>query len=86
MSATMAQDYQDYKATLAVAIVLPVLSAAAVGLRFYARRRQRINIGIDDWCTIPALVSMVQIVKRTVLTGFRRVDIDSCAWCGYHCR
>ena len=42
--------------TLAVCTVLPVLSIAVVAFRFYARRIQRAQIGIDDWPILPGLV------------------------------
>ena len=42
---------------LAAGIVLPVLGILLVGLRFYTRILQKSFIGIDDWLTLPALVS-----------------------------
>lgn len=37
--------------------VLPVLSIAAVGLRFWVRGRQKSQLKLDDWLMLPALVS-----------------------------
>ncbi|KAF2812872.1 uncharacterized protein BDZ99DRAFT_568176 [Mytilinidion resinicola] len=42
-----------------VSIVLAILDVIAVGLRFYARRRQKQSLRIDDWLIIPALVMML---------------------------
>ena len=36
--------------------VLPLLSIAAVGLRFWLRGRQKSQLKIDDWLMVPALV------------------------------
>ena len=33
------------------------LSVVAVGLRFYARKYQKVPLMTDDWLMIPALVS-----------------------------
>ena len=49
--------YNSPSAILAVAIALPILDAIAVALRFYTRRLQRLPLLIDDWLTVPALVS-----------------------------
>lgn len=46
----------DAPNALAAAVVLPVVCAAVVALRFYTRYRQRAERGPDDWLTIPALV------------------------------
>lgn len=43
-------------ATIAAGAVWPPLCAAAVALRFYARRVQGERLLLDDWLTIPALV------------------------------
>ena len=42
---------------MAAGIVLPLVCTTIVGLRFYVRKTQKVSIGIDDWLTIPALVS-----------------------------
>ena len=42
--------------------ILPALSIVIVGLRFYARRQQRVKIKIDDVMTLPALVSPVSLL------------------------
>ncbi|MCJ1437277.1 hypothetical protein MMC27_006663 [Xylographa pallens] len=44
---------------VAAASVLPALSIVLVSLRFYTRRIQRAQIGIDDWLTLPGLVMVV---------------------------
>ncbi|MCJ1396026.1 hypothetical protein MMC18_008913 [Xylographa bjoerkii] len=48
--------YNSPFAVVAVGIILPVLDAVAVALRFYTRRLQRLPLLIDDWLTIPALI------------------------------
>ena len=44
---------------LAAGIVLPILGIVFVGLRFYTRMLQKASFGIDDWLTVPALVSPI---------------------------
>ena len=34
------------------------LTAIAVGLRFYARKKQRVPFLADDWCMLVAVVSL----------------------------
>ena len=41
---------------IAMSCVLPALSTAAVGLRFWLRGRQKSQLKIDDWLMVPALV------------------------------
>ncbi|KAL8777188.1 MAG: hypothetical protein Q9213_007968 [Squamulea squamosa] len=36
--------------TIAIGSVLPIVSIAVVGLRFYTRKRQAITPGLDDCC------------------------------------
>ena len=43
---------------LAAAIVLPVVAIIAVGLRFWLRSSGKAGIGLDDWITLAALVSL----------------------------
>lgn len=38
--------------------VLPSLCVLAVDLRFYTRRKQHEDLRLDDWLTMPALVTM----------------------------
>ena len=41
---------------IAASTVLPALSIIIVALRFYVRKTQRAQIGIDDWLILPGLV------------------------------
>lgn len=43
---------------ITVSTVLPGLSIIFVALRFYVRKTQRAQIGIDDWLILPGLVDM----------------------------
>lgn len=45
--------------TAAAAAILIPLSITIVGLRFHARRKNGAYFGIDDWFTVPALVSVL---------------------------
>ena len=40
--------------------IWPPVCGAVVGLRFYVRRAQRTNIGVDDWLALTVLVSTIQ--------------------------
>ena len=44
----------------AAAIVLPLVSALAVALRFRLRLTQKVRLGPDDWAILAALVSSPQ--------------------------
>ena len=55
---------------LAVAIMFPLLDAAAVGARFYIRRSRKASYGKDDWTILGALVSLLYSTRyMTVLIG-----------------
>lgn len=41
---------------LAAGIVLPIVCLACVMLRFLARGRQKVRLGLDDWLLVPAAV------------------------------
>ena len=51
-------DFFSVQSTYAIAIVLPLLDAIAVGLRFYTRRRQNLPLQSDDWFILASLVSI----------------------------
>ena len=55
-------------ATLAVGIVFPLLGSLAVGLRFKGRLQNKSGLGVDDWLTIPALVSL-EILPIGIVSG-----------------
>ena len=44
------------------------LSVIAVGLRFYARKHQKVPFMTDDWLMIPALVSAV--LARSISSSY----------------
>lgn len=41
---------------VSLGLFLTILSIAIVALRFYARRRSRVVIGLDDWFIVVATV------------------------------
>jgi hypothetical protein len=47
--------FVDPKA-LALCIVFPILSIAAVAARFWSRKIQKQTLGADDWLIVPAAV------------------------------
>ena len=51
--------YQTPAAVVTLAVILPLIDVVAVGLRFYARRKQRLPLQADNWLTLPALVRPV---------------------------
>ncbi|KAL4981900.1 hypothetical protein BDW68DRAFT_195934 [Aspergillus falconensis] len=52
----MARTYATPAAVIAISILFPVLGTVAVLLRFYARKRTRSRLWVDDWLTVPALL------------------------------
>lgn len=47
----------SYPATvIALGVVLPAMDIIAVTLRFYARKKQKARLMMDDWLVVPALV------------------------------
>lgn len=42
---------------MAAAVMWPLICLLVVAFRFYARKRQNAKLLIDDWLTIPAVVS-----------------------------
>ena len=42
---------------IAAGAIWPPVCATVVALRFIARRVQSVQLGIDDWLVLPALVS-----------------------------
>lgn len=45
---------------IGVGIAFIILEIIIVGLRFYARRRSRVPVGIDDWLILLALVGSLE--------------------------
>ena len=41
---------------IAAGVIWPPVCAAVVALRFTTRKAQRLNLGVDDWLVLPALV------------------------------
>ena len=54
-------DSFSVQSTLAIAIVLPLLDAIIVALRFYTRKSQNLPLQSDDWFTLAALVDATVI-------------------------
>ena len=46
----------DSSDVYAAGVVFPILCTAFALLRFYTRLRQRVEIGLDDWFIVAALV------------------------------
>ena len=46
---------------IAAGVIWPPVCAAAVALRFTTRKAQRLNLGVDDWLVLPALVQILRI-------------------------
>jgi hypothetical protein len=49
--------YYILEALLALSVILPVMSAVTVALRFYARHVRGLSWLADDWLVVVALVS-----------------------------
>ena len=47
----------------ALSSVLLALSTVAIGLRFYIRHVQKLSLKMDDWITIPCLVSHIPLAN-----------------------
>ena len=62
----MSSDSRD--GLLAVCGTFMGLSVIAVGLRFYARKHQKVPFMTDDWLMIPALVSAV--LARSISSSY----------------
>jgi hypothetical protein len=54
--------------SLVVNIVLPLVAATGVALRFVARNKKRQPIQADDWTILGALVRCIQNFTRDYLT------------------
>ena len=48
--------YKDPAAVITLGVLLPAFDLIVVVLRFYARKKQKARLMMDDWLTIPALV------------------------------
>lgn len=53
---------------LAAGVVLPVVGFIAVALRIYARRKQKVPLGWDDWLSVPAVILLAGM-GATMITG-----------------
>ena len=54
----MSVEYIGPPFVISASAILPSLCILAVGLRFYTRRIQHLDLRPDDWLTLPALVTM----------------------------
>jgi hypothetical protein len=63
--------YQLAPYNLAASIALPILDVVVVALRIFARRKQHLPLMIDDWLTIPALVSLYLQISDRLLKHLR---------------
>ncbi|PYI24316.1 hypothetical protein BO99DRAFT_321504 [Aspergillus violaceofuscus CBS 115571] len=52
----MSRTYATPAAIITISILFPVLGTLTVVLRFYARKRSRAVLWVDDWLTLPALL------------------------------
>lgn len=55
--------YEDPAAVIALGAILPAIDVVVVALRFYARRKQKLQLMVDDWLVVPALVSCVSPIE-----------------------
>lgn len=46
---------------VAISTILPILALITVGLRFQARKTQRLSLNADDWVILAALVSIISL-------------------------
>lgn len=58
--------YNNPKGIIAESIILEVLAAACVGLRFLARRRRKASLATDDWLIVIALVGATGLTVMQV--------------------
>lgn len=59
---TFTFQFVDAKETIALATALPAVCIVVVGLRFFTRRLQHVEIGIDDWLAVCGLVGLHSIL------------------------
>lgn len=57
--------YATPNSIIAVGAIFPILSIFAVILRFYTRYVQKAALLVDDWLTLPAMVSVIVTCPRT---------------------
>ena len=50
-------DFVDAQESIAVGSALPAVCLIVVALRFWTRRLQKVQIGMDDWLAVAGLVS-----------------------------
>ena len=58
----MSRTYATPAALITISILFLVLGTLTVILRFYTRRKTKSVLWIDDWLTLPALVSDIYLV------------------------
>lgn len=51
---------------IAVGAIWPPVCAIAVALRFYTRHLQEARLSLDDWLTVPALVSILPFLMMAI--------------------
>ena len=49
--------FVDAQESIAVGLALPAVCLILVALRFWTRRLQKVQIGMDDWWAVAGLVS-----------------------------
>lgn len=52
----MTRTYATPAAVIVISVLFPVLGIIAVSLRFYTRTKAKMELRMDDWLTLPALV------------------------------
>lgn len=55
---------------LALGVVFSILPIPFVALRFYTRRRCRLELGWDDWLIVIALVRLLAVASRQFLLRY----------------
>ena len=48
--------YINGGSVIAIGVLFPILGTAVVAARFYIRRSRKLQLGLDDWLCLPALV------------------------------
>lgn len=59
-------DYISQGTVIAINVSLLIVSAAAVAVRFYTRRKTRASLGLDDWSILVCLVLCTGLAALTV--------------------
>jgi hypothetical protein len=50
--------FVDAQETIALGAALPAVCILVLGLRFFTRRLQKVQVGIDDWLAVGGLVCL----------------------------